>query len=322
MRALVYTAPGEIALAERPEPVPAEGEALVAIEAVGICGSDMHAFLGHDERRPPPLVLGHEAAGTVLTGPLEGRRVTVNPLVTCGRCEACRMGRDNICPERQIISMAPRPGAFAERIAMPERNLVEIPDDVPAWTAALAEPIACGWHAVRLGAAMLDRPLAEARCLVIGGGAIGFGAALALRAQGAEPWVAETNPIRHAALAAEGFALDDGALEPHLAIDAVGVPATRALASARLRPGGAILHIGLGHGEGGLDTRRMTLREITFTGTYTYTAEDFRQTALAIFDGRLGRLDWPERRPLADGPAAFAAMRAGRVAAPKIVLEP
>jgi threonine dehydrogenase-like Zn-dependent dehydrogenase len=90
------------------------GECLVRVEAVGICGSDMHAYLGHDERRPAPLILGHEAAGVVVDGPLQGKRVTVNPLATCGKCRACLSGRNNLCPNRQILSMVPRQGAFAE----------------------------------------------------------------------------------------------------------------------------------------------------------------------------------------------------------------
>jgi threonine dehydrogenase-like Zn-dependent dehydrogenase len=78
----------------------------------------------------------------------------------------------------------------------------------------------------------------------------------------------------------------------------------------------------LGEGTGGLDVRRMTLQEITFIGTYTYTAQDFRDTAAAIFDGRLGALDWTEQRPLSDGASAFSDIRAGQTAAPKIILNP
>ena len=94
------------------------------------------------------------------------------------------------------------------------------------------------------------------------------------------------------------------------------------MASAHTEPGGVITHIGLGEDTDGLDIRRMTLQEITFIGTYTYTAQDFRDTAAAIFDGRLGALDWIETRALSEGAAAFAELRAGRVAAPKIVLHP
>lgn len=326
MKALVYDAVETLVYRDMPVPVAGDGQSLIRIEASGICGSDMHAFLGHDDRRPAPLILGHEAAGTIIGGSRDGERVTLNPLVTCGTCRACLAGRDNLCPERMIISMPPREGAFAEFVVMRDENLVTVPNAVPLRKAALAEPLACGWHAVRLGAAALSLPLAKAKCHVIGGGAIGVGAALALRAFGATLiTVAEPNATRRDTLdGIDGFAVvaPDVVTGADLVIDGVGYAATRAAATAITNPGGVIMHIGLGEGEGGLDIRRMTLQEIAFIGTYTYTAQDFRDTAAAIFDGRLGPLDWTEQRPLADGQAAFADIRAGRVAAPKIILEP
>ena len=173
MKALVYDAVEKLTYRDMPDPFAGAGQSLIRVEASGICGSDMHAFLGHDERRPSPLILGHEAAGTIVGGPRDGTRVTINPLVTCGKCRACKAGRDNLCPERMIISMPPREGAFAEMVVMRDENLVTVPDDVPLRKAALAEPLACGWHAVRLGAAALSLHLKDAACHVIGGGAIG-----------------------------------------------------------------------------------------------------------------------------------------------------
>ena len=107
-----------------------------------------------------------------------------------------------------------------------------------------------------------------------------------------------------------------------LIVDAVGLAATRAQACELARPGGVIVHIGLGERTGGLDVRRMTLQEILFIGTYTYTDGDFKATAQAMFDGGLGALDWTELRALADGAQAFADIRSGRAAAPKLVLIP
>lgn len=326
MKALVYDDVEKLVYRYMPDPVPAFGQSLIRIEASGICGSDMHAYLGHDERRPAPLILGHEAAGVVMGGELDGKRVTINPLTTCGTCRFCKAGRDNLCADRMIISMPPREGAFGDFVIMANRNLVEVPDHVPFAKAALAEPLACGWHAVRLAAGALDTPVADAHCVVIGGGAIGVGAALALRAFGAtDISVVEPNTLRRAALdLIDGFtAVAPGTVaDADLVIDGVGYAATRADASRIARPGGVIMHIGLGDGAGGLDIRRMTLQEITFIGTYTYTAEDFRDTAAAIFDGRLGALDWTEQRPLSEGGQAFADIRAGVVAAPKIILRP
>ncbi len=323
MRALVYTGPGAIELREVPEPAAGDGEVVVQVAACGICGSDMHAYRGHDERRPAPLVLGHEAAGVVVSGPDAGSRVAVNPLVTCGRCDYCRSGRDNLCPHRQIISMAPRPGAFAERIAIPAGNCVPVPDGVGDGTAALVEPVACGWHAVRVAARVLGRPVEGLDALVIGGGAIGVGAALSAAAFGARPVIVEPHDGRRGRLAASR-AVEVAAAAPSrafpLVIDAVGVEATRRDAFAAAAPGGAILHIGLGSASGGMDARRATLQEIVFAGTYTYTAEDFRGTAEALFSGRLGPAGWHETRPLADGPATFRDLAAGRVDASKIIL--
>jgi len=329
MKALVYTGPEGMEYRDAPRPVAGAGERLIRIAAVGICGSDMHAYLGHDERRPAPLILGHEAAGTVVGGPEVGRRVTINPLVTCGACRDCLSGRTNLCAKRQIISMPPREGAFAEYVAMPEGNLVTVPDAVSFATASLAEPLACGWHGVRLGALALFDPLPGLACVVIGGGAIGVGAALALAAQGAtDITVIEPNETRRATLAQiKGFktvapdhAPANGSAD--LVVDGVGYETTRVQACALSRPGGVIVHIGLGSNAGGLDIKRMTLQEITFVGVYTYTEQDFRDTAQAIFDGRLGPLDWTEERPLNQGPQAFADIRAGRSAAPKTILIP
>lgn len=329
MRALVYEGPKTLASRDVPDPVPGEGEVLVRVESVGICGSDMHAYLGHDERRPAPLILGHEAAGVVVSGPSEGRRVTVNPLVTCLDCEPCRTGRENLCSRRQIISMPPREGAFAQYLAIPERNLVTVPDAMPLAKAALAEPIACGWHALRMAERSLAKPLAECTALVIGGGAIGVGAALSLKAFGTHDMVlVEPNERRRAFLRerTDLGALVSAAIAQHdgfdLVVDAVGFAATRRDASALVRPGGTIVHIGLGEAADGLDVRRMTLQEITFIGTYTYTVADFRDTAEAIFDNRLGLLDWIEERPLDEGTSAFADVLAGRASAPKIILKP
>lgn len=327
MKALVYTGPEALAFRDVPDPASARDHHLIRIDSVGICGSDMHAFLGHDDRRPAPLILGHEAAGTVTGGPLDGARVTINPLVSCGACPACLSGRDNLCATRQIISLPPREGAFAEWVSMPERNLVRVPDDMPLEKAALAEPVAVGWHAVRLGIDALGADRHDT-ALVIGGGAIGVASAISLIAQGAtRVTLIEPNALRrdYLDLGAQVTVLapdDIAGQQFDLCVDCVGYDATRATASAATRPGGVILHVGLGAGSGGLDIRRMTLHEIAFIGTYTYTAQDFRDTCDAMFQGLLGPLDWTETRALGDGAMAFDDIRQARVAAPKIILKP
>jgi len=324
MKALVYQGVETLGFTDVRDPIPQAGEHLIKVEAVGICGSDMHAYLGHDTRRPAPLILGHEAAGTIVGGTHDGMRVTVNPLVTCGVCPACKAGRENLCPDRQIISMAPREGAFAQYVAMPMSNLVEVPDHVPLEKAALAEPLAVSWHAARLALEALH-PAMEKRALVIGGGAIGLAASLALKAMGLDDvTIVEPDLARCTFLSEHVGQRAVSATDQSfpIVIDAVGFGVTRASASNLVQPGGVVAHVGLGDDKPGFDVRRATLQEITFIGTYTYTAADFRDTTAALFDGRLGLLDWTQTRHLADGASAFADLRAGKVPTPKIILDP
>ncbi|TVS04500.1 MAG: galactitol-1-phosphate 5-dehydrogenase [Rhodobacteraceae bacterium] len=326
MRALVYTGPNQMVLREQPVPVPAAGEVLVRVSDVGICGSDMHAYHGHDDRRPPPLVLGHEAAGFVASGPREGERVAINPLVVDPDCPVALAGRPHLSPTRAIISMPPRPGAFAEYVTIPERNLLPVPEGMRLRDAALSEPVAVSWHAMRIGLERLGAP--RPRVLVQGGGAIGLGAALVARHMGAEIIdVAEPHPGRRALLEAEpgitGFdpsANDPGESAYDLIIDAVGAAATRQAASRLVRPGGVIVHVGLLPGHEGYDIRRITLQEITITGSYCYTPADFAAALDALDKGHLGKLGWVSTRPLDGGPKAFADLDAGVVSSAKIIL--
>jgi threonine dehydrogenase-like Zn-dependent dehydrogenase len=331
MKALVYTGPNTLVVRDEPQPTPEPGEVLVKIEAVGICGSDMHAYHGHDSRRPPPLILGHEGAGRIVGGPRDGERITINPLVVDPACPYAVEGRWHLSPTRQIISMPPRPGAFAEYVRIPERNVLGIPDSMSIEHAALAEPVAVSWHAVRLGMERLHQPLAACRVVVLGGGAIGLAAALVARRFGASDIrIAEPNDLRRRTIGAqEDFdayaptaagAPSDNSID--LVIDAVGAAATRAAACAMVRPGGVIVHAGLLPGQDGLDIRKITLQEVTLTGTYCYTPADFRHSVEALASGGLGRLAWFDSRPLSDGAAAFRDIDSGAVASAKVVLRP
>jgi threonine dehydrogenase-like Zn-dependent dehydrogenase len=331
MKALVYTGPHALDYREEPDPEPRPGEVLVRVEAVGICGSDMHAYHGHDARRPAPLILGHEAAGRIVGGHRAGNRVTINPLVVDPACTYAIEGRGHLSPTRQIISMAPRQGAFAELVRIPDGNAITIPDCLPIEHAALAEPIAVAWHAVRLGMERLHQPLAACRVAVLGGGAIGLACALVARHFGAHDLkVGETNPLRRRTLTRTEhlIAYEPGTPdEPHansldLVIDAVGAAVTRAAACAMVRPGGAIVHVGLLPGQEGLDIRKLTLQEVTLTGSYCYTAQEFRQVVDALAARRFGELAWFEERSLADGAGAFSAIDAGATPAAKIILRP
>ncbi len=333
MKALVYTQPSEMQLLERPMPALVPGEVVLKIEAVGICGSDMHAWHGHDPRRRPGLVLGHEFVGSVAqsaaSGFEVGTRWTGNPLIVCGHCEYCVQGRNNLCANRTMVGMT-RPGAFAEYMSIPAASLVAMPQDMSAVTAALTEPAATAWHAINLSMRVLSRPLHECRVLVIGGGAIGMLAGLLLKRLGvASLTVTELNPLRRQALTqAIGCEAIDPRANPLAAghydyeMDAVGSKITRTQAFEAIKPGGVIMHVGLQDWASEIDMRKLTLAEITLLGTYTYTTADLRATVDALHRGVFGDLSWVEQRKLDDGAQAFVDLDQGRCAAAKVVLRP
>ena len=152
--------------------MPRSDETIVRVDAAGICGSPLHAWQGHDARRVPPLILGHELAGTIAEGPEGGQRVAINPLIGCGRCRDCLEGEPNICSGRDLLGLG-RAGGFAELVAAPTADLLPIPDGLDAVSSSLMEPTAVAVHAVALAERLARRPVSESATLVIGGGAIG-----------------------------------------------------------------------------------------------------------------------------------------------------
>ena len=333
MKALVYTQPNEMQLHDLPEPVLVADEVVLKIDAVGICGSDMHAYHGHDPRRQPGLVLGHEFCGTVVASTskhyTKGMRVTGNPLITCGTCDFCVQGRNNLCSNRTMVGMT-RSGAFAQFMSIPAKSLIDMPQDMSAIHAALTEPAATALHAINMSMKAMARPLPENRTLVIGGGAIGMLAALLLRRYGCHGVVvAETNPLRRASVQqhthAETYDPRVTAVEENgfdYVIDAVGSKITRIDALKAVRPGGVVMHIGLQDWASEIDMRKLTLAEITLMGTYSYTTADLRATVALINEGAFGDLSWVKTMPLAAGAQAFAELDSGQQAAAKVVLIP
>lgn len=330
MKALIYTGTQSMEYRDEPTPDVQADESLVRIEASGICGSDMHAWHGHDARRVPPMILGHELAGVVQGGMNDGQRVAVNPLITCRRCRDCRAGLPNLCAFRDLLGLG-RAGGYAQFISVPNDNLFILPDSLSTVHASLMEPTAVSLHAIHLAEKILNRPISECRTLVIGGGAIGALAALLLEQKGARHIsIAETSAPRRESLSKMCNADVYDPLSKNtpkansveLVIDAVGSGATRKAASHLVRTGGVISHIGLQDNEAGLDTRRLTLQEITFVGNYTYNLSDLQAALDLLAEGAIGDLAWVQTRPLDSGAKAFEDIHHARTAAPKIVLLP
>ena len=188
MKAAVMTGIGRMEFANKPIPNPAPGEVLIRLEYVGVCGSDLHYFengrIG-DFIVKPPFILGHEAAGIVaelgsgVTGLKIGDKVALEPGKTCGKCEFCRTGRYNLCPDVVFFATPPVDGVFQEYVSHEAALCFKLPDKMNTMEGALIEPLAVGFHAAMQGGAKLGQT-----ALVTGSGCIGLVSMLALKALG------------------------------------------------------------------------------------------------------------------------------------------
>ena len=332
MHALVYTGTQELVYREEKNPKIIDGESIVKVSASGICGSDMHAYHGKDNRRIPPLILGHEISGTIDKGKFAGKKVILNPLITCGKCDYCSNGKEHLCGKRIILGMnkpIERQGGFAEYVSIPDQNIYELPKTLDMKEAPIAEPTAVALHAVELSEKEIFKSLKNSKVLVIGGGAIGLLSGLILsKVKGCKEIV--ISDLNEKRLGECSKYLDAKAVKPDskniindyfdIVFDTVGMEVTRQQAIKAIKPGGIIIHIGLTQPSGSFDFRKATLQEITFIGTYCYTNKDFEKTLSILADKKIGSLDWIEYRELKDGSSAFKQIHDGSCSAPKIIL--
>lgn len=291
MKTAVMKAIGKIELEEREIPQLKEGEVLIKIGYVGICGSDVHYFetgaIG-DFVVKPPFVLGHEAAGTVVAlgegvDSLKiGDRVAMEPGKTCGHCEFCRTGRYNLCPDVQFFATPPYDGVFQEYVAYDASMCFRLPDNVSLMEGALIEPLAVGFHAANQGGAHIGQ-----KAVVFGSGCIGLMCLLALKAEGVtEVYVVDVidkrlekamelgaagvinsskeNAVERIMELAGGYGVD-------LAIDTAGADVTINQGIRMVKPGGTIVCVGYSRsGKVTLDMSVALNKEITFRTVFRY----------------------------------------------------
>lgn len=293
MRVAATRAGGGLALESRALPEPEPGQARVRLLACGICGTDLHFH--HAGLWAPGHVPGHEMFGEVdalgegAAGVAIGDRVAVEPILACGRCELCRAGRGNVCPETRLYGIH-LPGGFADAICVPSERLFPVADAVPPEIAALAEPVAVAIHGVRRGGVAEGQ-----RVLVLGAGSIGLLSVLAAKAAGAgEVWVS----ARHSHQAELGRALgadrvlreeecEPGALAGlageapiDCVVETVGGSAdTLRAAALAMRPGGTVSVLGVFLGDVALPSLPLLVKEGTLRWSNCYqhtgTGSDF-----------------------------------------------
>ncbi len=321
MKALVWEAPRAMALRDQPKPAPAPGEALIRVAYVGICGSELGGYLGHNALRVPPLVMGHEFSGEIAAlgegagerNPAlrEGAAVTVNPLAYCGECVYCRRGLNQLCVQRKLIG-AHRPGAFAEYVSVPAELITPLPAGMALQTGALTEPAAVG---VRLGEMAGD--LTGETALVLGAGPIGLLAVQALRANGAaQVFIADLDAARLEMGAALGAAALDpravdvvqtvreassGGLGAAVAVDAVGAAITRKQCVSATRTTGTVILSGLHEEVSEMPAADIIRREVVVRGCFSYSPANFAEALRRLENEELGLAPWIVEAPLGDG---------------------
>ena len=327
MRALVYTAPGKVELEQRPRLPPQDGDAEIAIDVAGICGSDISGFLGHSALRRPPLVLGHELVGRLG----DGRRVVANPLVSCLHCDACLSGMQNLCSSWKLLGLGSTPGTFAEYVALPAAQVHEIPDSLSADQAILAEPLANVVHLFRIVS-----PLPFFRLAIVGAGTMGaLALSTGLRIGAREVLAADVNDQRLqtmrtlGASAAVNVASPDGTAEAlrlagrgfDIVIDASGSPPARQTAFDLCRPGGQVVLLGMAAQRSEVNFVASIRKEHRVVMSFAYTPVDFRRSLNLLIAGEIDLTRWTSRMPLERGQEAFERMSHDPGVSLKMLLE-
>ena len=311
MRALVFTAPGEVEVLDVGEPEAGPGESVIHVMSVGICGSELHG-VRDPGFRVPPLIMGHEFAGITDAGDA----VIVNPILSCGDCDQCTRGSRQLCRERVIVGIG-RPGGFAERVAVQTSALRPLPTSLGWDAAAMTEPAASAVHAWALGAGTPGM-----RVAVLGCGAIGLLCLLTALAGGAATVdVTDLSEARAEVAARLGASRTEPTLdgEYDLIIDAAGTAETHALSVRHQRPGGIAIWIGLAEREAGFDAQALVRAEKRVVGSFAYTDDDFSKAVAFLSDWDL---TWATAYPLAAGAEVFTRLMNGDLQPVKALLHP
>ncbi len=258
MKAVVIEKPGSMAVSRIEDPKPAAGEAVIKVEACGICGTDIHVLHGEFAPTRYPIVPGHEFCGEVVAVAKDvqnvkvGDFVAVDPSLFCGHCRQCRAGRFNLCENWNAIGVGSANGASAELVAVPSANAFALPSEMPRHWGALVEPLSCAVH----GLDQVDLKVAD-NYLIYGAGTMGLLLAQLAKDSGASQLdMVERNPKRHdlaKRLAADRIAVSADELDRpkgwDVVIDATGVVPAIEDGLKRVARGGTFLMFGVANAD-------------------------------------------------------------------------
>jgi len=342
MKALLLSRYNHLEIADLAMPAPGLQEVLVRVAACGICGSDIHGYDGSSGRRIPPIVMGHEAAGTIaaLGGGTanfaENERVTFDSTIACGVCDFCKRGESNLCNHREVLGVScgdyRRAGAFAEYIVVPSHVVYRLPPTISFPEAALLEAVAVAVHAISLAESVPKRT-----ALVVGAGTIGLLCLSALRVAGCSRiLVADIDRSRLALAKAFGAT---AVLSPEsdfaeqvnhlttgegvdLVVEAVGRNETVLTAIDAARKGGTVILVGNISPEVTLPLQKVVTRQIRLQGSCASAGEYPRAIELMASGAINVKPLITAVAPLEEGPDWFKRLHAREPGLTKVVLTP
>jgi L-iditol 2-dehydrogenase len=342
MKALLLSKYRQLELAETADPKIADDEVLIRVEACGICGSDVHGYDGSSGRRIPPIVMGHEAAGTIVDiGPgvqdlQKDDRITLDSTVYCGHCANCLRGQMNLCDQRQVLGVScgeyRRAGAFAEYVAAPARIVHKLPDSISFPEASMLEAVAVAMHAVSLAETPPD-----GTALVIGAGTIGLLILQALRAAGcSRVFITDVDSSRlklAKELGATETVLVDadtlarisaltGGTGVDVALEAVGRTETIKSAIQSVRKGGTVVLVGNISPEVTIPLQAVVSRQIRLQGSCASSGEYPRAIELMAKGAINVKPLISAIAPLEEGPRWFERLYSHEPHLMKVVLVP
>ena len=296
MKALTLVDTGRIEIVEVEAPTQRDGEILLKVELVGLCGTDLNSFRGRNPLITFPRILGHEIAATVLEGSANlppGTRVTVSPYTACGVCASCRRGRENACRDNQTFGVQ-RNGALTELLSVPVGKVY--PSTLPLKHLCLVEPLTVGFHAVDRG-----RVTREDVVAVFGCGGIGLGAIAGAAFRGARTIAIDLDDAKLATATAAGATdiIHSGREEvrarlremtdghgPDVVIEAIGLPQTYRMAVEEVAFTGRVVYIGYAKEPIAYETKLFVQKELDILGSRNASPHDFRDVMTMLEAGR------------------------------------
>jgi L-iditol 2-dehydrogenase len=334
MKALTLTEYKKFSFGDAPDPKLGAEDVLVRVKACGICGSDVHGMDGSTGRRRPPIIMGHEASGTIaqvgsqVVNWKPGDRVTFDSTVYCGECDYCRQGRINLCDNRRVLGVSceeyRRHGAFAEFVAVPARILYRLPEGLPFEQAAFVEPLSIAVHAAHRSGLKRGET-----AMVVGAGMIGLLQIQVLHAFGASRIIAVDLADEKLQLAAtlgatETVNAKDCPANYNLdhAFEAVGISSTVDLAMRSVRKGGSVTLVGNVSPKIEWSLQVAVTRELTIYGSCSSSGE-YPECLDLMARGTVDVLPLISQIvPLVDGAAWFERLHSREPGLLKVILKP